>query len=146
MQDLNWGAFDHASHASQLRSCNYNIHIHVHVHCAHNGSSTTWTLLYWAHSVPMDISLCVCFSHPFPANHITNNPPSESTKEESNKDNLQLLCKNQYNYGACPQRIEHLTTSQILFQNWKRKWYIKNLNVTSRWACFTYPLVHPTCI
>ena len=26
-QDLNWGAFDHASHAPQLRSCNYNIHI-----------------------------------------------------------------------------------------------------------------------
>ena len=25
LQDLNWGAFDHASHAPQLRSCNYNI-------------------------------------------------------------------------------------------------------------------------
>ena len=23
LQDLNWGAFDHASHAPQLRSCNY---------------------------------------------------------------------------------------------------------------------------
>ena len=27
LQDLNWGAFDHASHAPQLRSCNYNIHV-----------------------------------------------------------------------------------------------------------------------
>ena len=26
LQDLNWGAFDHASHAPQLRSCNYNVH------------------------------------------------------------------------------------------------------------------------
>ena len=25
LQDLNWGAFDHASHAPQLRSCNYNM-------------------------------------------------------------------------------------------------------------------------
>ena len=23
LQDLNWGAFDHASHVPQLRSCNY---------------------------------------------------------------------------------------------------------------------------
>ena len=23
LQDLNWGAFDHASHAPQLRSCDY---------------------------------------------------------------------------------------------------------------------------
>ena len=30
MQDLNWGAFDQASHAPQLRSCNYYIHVHVH--------------------------------------------------------------------------------------------------------------------
>ena len=26
LQDLNWGAFDHASHAPQLRSCNYNMY------------------------------------------------------------------------------------------------------------------------
>ena len=26
LQDLNWGAFDHASHAPQLRSCNYYIY------------------------------------------------------------------------------------------------------------------------
>ena len=25
LQDLNWGAFDHTSHAHQLRSCNYYI-------------------------------------------------------------------------------------------------------------------------
>ena len=25
LQDLNWGAFDHASHAPQIRSCNYNV-------------------------------------------------------------------------------------------------------------------------
>ena len=25
LQDLNWGAFDHASHAPQLRFCNYNL-------------------------------------------------------------------------------------------------------------------------
>ena len=31
LQDLNWGAFDHASHAPQLRSCNYNVYA-----CAHD--------------------------------------------------------------------------------------------------------------
>ena len=32
LQDLNWGAFDHASHAPQLRSCSYFMHtLHVHV-------------------------------------------------------------------------------------------------------------------
>ena len=25
------GAFDHASHAPQLRSCNYYVHVHIHV-------------------------------------------------------------------------------------------------------------------
>ena len=29
LQDLNWGAFDHASHAPQLRSCNYNMCITI---------------------------------------------------------------------------------------------------------------------
>ena len=29
LQDLNWGAFDHASHAPQLRSCTYNMHMFV---------------------------------------------------------------------------------------------------------------------
>ena len=27
LQDLNWGAFDHASHAPQLRSCDYYVHV-----------------------------------------------------------------------------------------------------------------------
>ena len=40
LQDLNWGAFDHASRAPQLRSYNYNVcvslsykytYIHVHI-------------------------------------------------------------------------------------------------------------------
>ena len=31
LQDLNWGAFDHASHAPQLRSCNYNVHCSMSV-------------------------------------------------------------------------------------------------------------------
>ena len=29
LQDLNWGAFDHASHAPLLRSCNYNLYLSV---------------------------------------------------------------------------------------------------------------------
>ena len=36
LQDLNWGAFDHASHAPQLRSCNYNVQLilwQANVHC-----------------------------------------------------------------------------------------------------------------
>ena len=28
---LTWGAFDHKSHAFQVRACNYYIHVHVHV-------------------------------------------------------------------------------------------------------------------
>ena len=31
LQDLNWGAFDHASHAHQLRSCNYNLHVQMNI-------------------------------------------------------------------------------------------------------------------
>ena len=38
--NLDWGAFDHASHAAQLRSCNhYLLHhlsfMHIHVHTVH---------------------------------------------------------------------------------------------------------------
>ena len=35
-QDLNWGAFDHVSHAPQLKSCNYYmLRYVVHVFIAH---------------------------------------------------------------------------------------------------------------
>ena len=36
LQDLNWGAFNHASHAPQLRSCNYNVHSLTEVHMTVN--------------------------------------------------------------------------------------------------------------
>ena len=45
---INWGAFDHASHAPQLRSCNYyniiystNMYIHVHATLSGVGNSCT---------------------------------------------------------------------------------------------------------
>ena len=29
---VNWDAFAHAAHASQLGSCNYNVHVRVYAH------------------------------------------------------------------------------------------------------------------
>ena len=31
LQNLNWDAFDHASHAPQLKSCNYYMYVCMHV-------------------------------------------------------------------------------------------------------------------
>ena len=43
--DLNWGTFDHASHASQLRSCNYyNVCVCVCV-CVYDKIQLLWNLV-----------------------------------------------------------------------------------------------------
>ena len=47
LQDLNWGTFDHASHAPQLRSYNYNAPIKVMPHLPPSGHR-------WAHGWGFD--------------------------------------------------------------------------------------------
>ena len=46
LQDLNWGAFDHASHAPQLRSCNYNMLARLIGSCKLYLNVKLWNLAY----------------------------------------------------------------------------------------------------
>ena len=55
-KDLNWGAFDHASHAPQLRSCNYYVCVCVCV-CVH---VCVHTCVCVGVGVCMHTCVCVC--------------------------------------------------------------------------------------
>ena len=45
VEDLNWGAFDYASHAPQLRSCNY------HIQCMFTAAATQHNQLWHANAL-----------------------------------------------------------------------------------------------
>ena len=68
LQDLKWGAFDHAFHAPQLRSCNYYM---ANMHCSCLGhATTTYMYMYYESlpstiiSQPRGIPSCACLGTP----------------------------------------------------------------------------------